>query len=393
MTDVLMISHDATLTAARETVADSRRRHIIYAEAYHRAVPNGKLIILAPSLSGEAAEAWLSPEVLVVNVVRKPRLTYAWRCFRQGLKLALRFRFAVVTTQSPFDDGLAGYALARRCHAGFLPQLRGDFFSAGWRHERWPLQLVASWLAVRLLRRADAIHVVSEALRGALIRRGIPRQNIVVNPGAITFQPFTFPSAAERLGFRQRFGIRDDEVVVVTVGDFSYAKNVPLLLQVIEGSLRQGVRARFVLIGQGPGLKRVDHWRQRHPRLARAVLTTGGLSYHAVAQWYAAADLCLLTSRYEGLPRVLREAAASGLPIVTTDVSGASEIVRDGVTGFILAQGDTDGVMGAVRRLIRDPRLRRTFGQRSPSWERERFPRDRIIADRVALWALTGRRP
>ncbi|MFB3818173.1 MAG: glycosyltransferase, partial [Candidatus Methylomirabilales bacterium] len=78
---------------------------------------------------------------------------------------------------------------------------------------------------------------------------------------------------------------------------------------------------------------------------------------------YAGFDCFMMTSRREGLPNSLLEAMALGLPVVTTDVAGAKELVVDGTTGFVRPQGDVEGLGLALRRLAGDEALRRRLGQ------------------------------
>jgi glycosyltransferase involved in cell wall biosynthesis len=106
----------------------------------------------------------------------------------------------------------------------------------------------------------------------------------------------------------------------------------------------------------------------------RAWAAEPGIAWHGrtgdVAQvWRDHHAALLLTSYREGLPRTLVEAAASGRPIVATDVPGCREIVRDGIDGFLVDAASIDGAIAAVRRLAADDTLRRRMGGAA----RERF--------------------
>ena len=94
---------------------------------------------------------------------------------------------------------------------------------------------------------------------------------------------------------------------------------------------------------------------------------------------YASFDIFLLTSRREGLPNSLLEAMAMGLPVVTSDVAGAKELVVDGQTGFVLPQGDVAGIAQALTTLAADDRKRTQMGQAG----RERVERDFSFATRM----------
>src|SRR6185503_7181239 len=111
-------------------------------------------------------------------------------------------------------------------------------------------------------------------------------------------------------------------------------------------------RARFWIAGDGP-LRRET----------LAVAAAGGLGdrfqvlgwRRDVAALLAAADVMVLTSRFEGLPLAVLRAMAAGLPVVATAVNGTPEAVRHGETGFLVAPGDAAAAADAIIRLGRDP--------------------------------------
>lgn len=91
----------------------------------------------------------------------------------------------------------------------------------------------------------------------------------------------------------------------------------------------------------------------------------GTIPYEKLHLAYQGADIFVLTSESEGMPCATLEAMGCGLPIVTTDVPGNQEIVREGVNGFLVPVGDTEKLAQSLARLIRDPALRRRMGGES----------------------------
>jgi len=93
----------------------------------------------------------------------------------------------------------------------------------------------------------------------------------------------------------------------------------------------------------------------------------------------AAAHVACLPSYYrEGLPRFLIEAAAAGLPLVTTDATGCREAVEAGQNGLLVPPRDPEALAAALRPLIRDAGLRRRMGARSREIAEARFAADAI---------------
>ena len=107
---------------------------------------------------------------------------------------------------------------------------------------------------------------------------------------------------------------------------------------------------------------------------------------------YAACDVVTLTSKTEGTPVALIEAAAAGKPVVATDVGGVAEVVRDGLTGHTVPAGDDAAMAAAVLSLLRDPVRARAMGDAGATHVRVRFSRDRMAAELTALYEeLLGR--
>ena len=75
-------------------------------------------------------------------------------------------------------------------------------------------------------------------------------------------------------------------------------------------------------------------------------------------------DILVLTSLWEGLPRVFPQAMASGIPVVATGVDGIPEAIQDGINGFLLPPGDIDGMAAKIIYLIRHPEKAREMGEK-----------------------------
>jgi glycosyltransferase involved in cell wall biosynthesis len=98
------------------------------------------------------------------------------------------------------------------------------------------------------------------------------------------------------------------------------------------------------------------------------------------------ADVACLPSYAEGLPKSLLEAAATGLPLVATDIPGCREIVREGVTGMLVAKGDAVTLADALRRMLGSPELRRTFGANARDIAEREFTVEGVIKQTLGIY-------
>jgi glycosyltransferase involved in cell wall biosynthesis len=126
------------------------------------------------------------------------------------------------------------------------------------------------------------------------------------------------------------------------------ARDVPdaAFLLAGDGELRDAVSARVEALGLS-GRFHLLGWRRDVPGIL------------------AGLDVMVLTSSWEGLPRVLPEAIAAGVPIVATAVDGTNDIIAEGRTGLVCRPHDLEGLSGAVLRLLREPALGRSLVDRA----------------------------
>lgn len=149
---------------------------------------------------------------------------------------------------------------------------------------------------------------------------------------------------------------------VLFVGRLAAAKGVPILLDAFARLHARFPDARLTLIGDGPARRQLEA-RAAGLGLAEAVAFTGYLGQDEVAAHLARSDLFALPSFAEGVPVVLMEAMATGLPVLATRIAGIPELVEDGLSGRIVAPGDLDAFADAMIALLEDPGRALVLGQ------------------------------
>ncbi len=163
----------------------------------------------------------------------------------------------------------------------------------------------------------------------------------------------------ERAALREEFGIKDDEILVLEVAHNFRLKGVHHWLQAMELLRKQGHKnIRSLVIGRGDS----PRWHHRAKKISLdGVLEFLGPS-ERVRLFYHAADVLAHPTYYDPCSRVVLEAMASGLPCITTRWDGASEIVTNGVSGFVLDEpDDVEKLCDGVESLL-DPELRKRMG-------------------------------
>lgn len=180
----------------------------------------------------------------------------------------------------------------------------------------------------------------------------------------------------DRRARRAEWGADDDTVVVGTVGRLVAEKGFPELLTAAEGF---GPNVRLVVVG-GDDPDKPD---ALDPSLVDRARDHGVVFLghrDDVADLLGAFDVFVLASHREGQPRAAMEAAASGLPVVATDIRGCRQVVDDGVTGLLVPVGDAVALGAAIGSLAADPVRRSSFGAAAVVKARREFDERDVVA-------------
>jgi len=213
----------------------------------------------------------------------------------------------------------------------------------------------------------------------ANIERGIHkkilmRDKVILIRSGIDIEKFQKAECAVMTKRKELAG--SDEIPLIAMIACLKPQKAPLdFIKVANSVLQHTPEARFVLVGDGvlrPDVEQLIRqlgldnkigllgWRRDIPEIMKCI------------------DVLVLTSLWEGVPRVLPQAMASGVPIVATEVDGTPEAVQNGVNGFVLPPGDTEGIGEKIIYLITHPEKARTMGEKGKQ-----------LVDEFDIWKMT----
>jgi len=259
-------------------------------------------------------------------------------------------------------DGVLALPLARVLGVPLVTTLRGYEINRRGLIRSGRLSWMRYALGRERLKREGALFLaVCDALRQRAVAQGFPAERTLVHYNGVDLA--AFPAAHE-----------DDGETVLHVGRLVEKKGTALLLR----AFARVPAGKLVIVGDGPlraSLERLA----RHLGVAGRVRFLGAQPPETVAEWMRRAALLAvpsLTARdgdAEGLPNVVVEAAASGLPVVGSSHAGVPEAVIDGRTGFIVAEGEAEPLAVRIADLLGDSALRRRMGAVGRALAEERF--------------------
>ncbi|MDR9365951.1 MAG: glycosyltransferase family 4 protein [Balneolaceae bacterium] len=168
-------------------------------------------------------------------------------------------------------------------------------------------------------------------------------------------------------------------VNIIKVARFDQQKNHAGLLHAVSGLTN--IKLHFV--GDGPLLKDVKE-------LADSLGISGSIKYYGriehVEKVLAEGQVFVLVSNWEGFPRSTVEAMRAGLPVVVSNVGGAAEAVKNGVSGFVVEKNDIKKLRYVIKQLVDDPDLRTKMGKASRNHYEEHLTFDRMFSETVDIY-------
>jgi glycosyltransferase involved in cell wall biosynthesis len=177
------------------------------------------------------------------------------------------------------------------------------------------------------------------------------------------------------------------DIRLISVGRLIACKRFDRFLSVLA-LLRKSLNTTIkgIIVGEGPLRLQLEQHAQALGLLSDVVEFKGGVA--SMAPVYQKADICVLTSDYEGTPNVLLEAMACGLPIVATRVGGVPEVIREGENGLMVEPDDEASLYAALVSLTNDSRLRKQMGSKARAYAQTNHALDRLPTTLQGLYRL-----
>ena len=285
------------------------------------------------------------------------------RAFVALLRIFRREHFDIVHVHTPIVSLVARFAAAAAGVPVIAYTAHGFYFHENMSPVMRALFVTAEWLAGRC---TDVLMTQSSEDAKTAVRLGLCRGGIVEAIGnGVDLRAFRPPEAVDediRLKVRRDLGAGPNDVVIVMNGRLVREKGYPELFE----AMRQ-VDAKLWVIGERLAS---EYSRSMAPVLedvARDTPLRDRVSLlgrrEDVPTLLSAADMFVLPSHREGMPRSIIEAMASGLPVVATNIRGCREEVIDGETGRLVPVKDAAALAAALQALVLDPKQRRRMGR------------------------------
>jgi glycosyltransferase involved in cell wall biosynthesis len=266
-------------------------------------------------------------------------------------------------------NGFAAAIASKLLGIPFIISLHGsDIFTAS---KNFIFRAVAKWT----FQQSSFVTACSQELcdKAKQINKNI---NIEVIPWGA--DPERFKPIDNRDEVREKYGWSSDEIIISTLGRMVHKKGFSQLLDIVPSLISDTQKIQIVIGGSGP-LENELKEKAVQMGISEVVSFPGRVPWDEVPRFLAASDIFVLPSQrdkagnLDGLPTVLLEAMACGLPCVASDVGGVSLVIESGKNGYLIAPDATVELIEGLRTLIEDKKTRKQFSHEARKSVVERF--------------------
>jgi glycosyltransferase involved in cell wall biosynthesis len=308
---------------------------------------------------------------------------------RHAARLTERLRPHVLHAASNYANAVIALALREATGLPVIYEVRG-FWEDTWlsRHAaNTDLKLSDRYVRTRALEtscmtEADLVVTLGEAMREEIIARGVPAENVIIVPNAVS-EAFLRP-LPDGAALKASLGIKPGEHVVGLVSSLVAHEGIGTLLEAVKILNDRGVGTRALIVGDGP--ERTALQRQAAD-LGLDAIFTGRVPTSRVRDYHAVLDVFVVPRTPDRVCQLVTplkpvEAMASGLPVVVSSVRALAEIVHDGETGLLSPPLDAGELADRLQQLLARPDLRAKLGANAREW----VARDRTWAHNAARY-------
>lgn len=317
--------------------------------------------------------------VLIEEMKRLPNLKSDREAYRKLKQIIQEFQPDIVHTHAA-KAGALGRKAAKACRVPVIVHTyHGHVFHSYFGKLK---TFIYKTIERRLAKQTDGIIAISPIQKDELsrIHRICKAEKIRVIPLGFDLHKFQENLTEKRKKTRETYDLQETDVAVAIVGRLAPVKNHSLFLDAVESVLQQGTKARFFIVGDGSERQTIESRVEAlNSKYGECITCTSWIT--DIATFNAGMDLICLTSDNEGTPVSLIEAQACNLPVISTDVGGVRDIVKDGETGYIVPRRDAGKLAEKLAFLINSPKSREKMSQNGWKFVEEQFHYKTLVAN------------
>jgi glycosyltransferase involved in cell wall biosynthesis len=379
--NVLGIGLDQLMLKDDKVRGDVRTRQLDYAKQLESLT----LVVYSPKSLNLKPQKW-SDNLWIYPTNSKNKISFISDALRIASQICKEKKIDAITAEDPFTTGLIGYFLKRKFKIPLNVQAHIDFCNNKYWLKMRPINPLFNTLGKFICKRADTIRVVASETKEKLENHGILPEKIALISVHSDLSRF---ETIDGTKLRHEYLDKGFKQILLFVGRLVDQKDIPNLFSAFKIILKSKPKTLLLIAGKGPREESLIKLAKKM-NINQNIIFAGAIEHSVIPKYYAACDIFVLPSIFEGRATVIVEAILSKKPIVSTDVSGLREWVFNEETGFIVKRKDPQSFAEKVLFLLGNPDSAKTFGEKGYQLAQTKMQEIGDISSMIKLWERTA---
>ena len=375
---ICQISKDFNLINWDES-GEPVQRQIAYLDCLKKKYPEAQMTVLV-LYNGRGTPAFIKNDIRIIPV-KDTIFNRVINVYFFLKKLNKVHPINIVTCQNPYDEAWPTLIFSKIFKVPAIAQIHFDIFNKEAIQQILGNGLIGKIrfiLFKRLIGFFNIIRVVGNRIKNDLISKKL------VDPKRIFVLPVTVPLVGSSITSEKTYHSNPIPSVLF-VGRLVPQKNLFFWLDIAAFINKRLPTVGFDVVGEGHLKGELREYAGKLG-ISNNIHFHGEVANHLLKDFYRNADIFLIASYYEGFGRVILEAGAFGLPVVSTNVTGPEDIIIPGYNGYLFEVGDKEGIANCVIELMNNPEKRKQIGDNNQKHIIENYQAEKLKQQWVDLW-------
>lgn len=299
----------------------------------------------------------------------------------------------IIHAHSPSLNGVPALKAGRKYGIPVVYEVRAFWEDAAVDHRTFKENSlkyrISRFIETRLLKNADAVFTISDAMKKEMSLRGIPEKKIEIIPNGVDIEQFSVVPYDNALRFKTEMNMINKKVIGF-IGSFYHYEGIDILIEAYSEMIKKNKNIILMLVGDGPEYATV-HETARNKGLNGRVIFTGKVPHNDIKRYYSVMDVLVYPRRSMRLTELVTplkplEAMALGKIVAGSDVGGIRELIKDGKNGVLFKPDSAESLSVRILELLSDSEKMQTLSQGAVDYIRRERSWDKIVRQYIPVY-------
>lgn len=289
----------------------------------------------------------------------------------------------VLSASEPLGGGVACVLLKSILKIPYIAMVQGDLLDLPSNHFSLSKRFIIKYITLFVTKRADLIRSVSKKIKKNLISEGIDKNKIFLLRNRVDLKRFDSKKLIKKRELkRKKLGWVTNKVLVYS-GALTFEKGATEFIQACLKLLPLYSNLRVLIIGDGF----LKPWCVQQLCLySDRVYFSGFIPHSQIQDWLSVGDIYAFCSHHEGMPRVVLEYMSMGKPIVSTDVGGISEVIKNYKNGFLIKTKDIEDLVTKIKLILNESFNSEVYGKNARKTVENEHDLEKTINQQISVY-------